>query len=98
MGMRWSRSGIAGASAFAALFAGCLLLKLLGNEGAFYLVGLVTLPFSLVTHEAANLLQDTFALTFEMRSWAEWMLLGVAGVVEFYVIGYALGSAWRKQT
>ena len=96
MRAKWSRSGTVGASAFSVLFAGCLLWKLLGNEGAIYLVGLVTLPFSLVTYAAANLLQDTFALTFEMRSWAEWALLGVAGVVEFYVIGYGLGSAWRR--
>ena len=97
MRMRRSRSGIAGASAFGALFVGCLLWKLLGNEDAIYLVGVATLPFSLVTYAAANLLQDAFALTFEMRSWAEWALVGLTGLVEFYVIGYALGSAWRKR-
>lgn len=92
----WSLSGMRGAKAFAFLFSGCLLWKLLGNGQSIYLVGLVTLPFSLACYAAANLLQDTFGLSFEVRSWAEWGLLGVTGLVEFYFIGHALGGAWRR--
>ncbi|MDY1033996.1 hypothetical protein [Stenotrophomonas sp. CFBP8980] len=96
LGRAWSRSGRWEAAAFALLYLACLLLDLLDSVDFIYLVVMVTLPFSLVAFAAADALQAPLGLSFETLNWVTWVFLGVFGLVEFYVIGHGLGSAWRQ--
>lgn len=96
MSLSGSRSGRWSAATFALLFLVCLWGYIQGESGAVYMIWLVTLPFSLVCHATANALRDAFGLTFEVRNLVEWGLLGITGLIEYYIIGAGLGSAWRK--
>jgi len=81
---------------FALLYVTCLLLDLLDGGDYIYLIVMVTLPFSLVTFAAADAVQAQLGFSFEALNWVVWAFLGVIGLVEFYVIGHGLGSAWRE--
>ncbi len=97
MKMLRSRSGVCCAAIFALIFLACLFSTLLGNGQGVLMLMLVTFPFSLVCDAASSALQDAFGLSFEASNWVDWALLGVTGHVEFHVIGYGLGSAWRGE-
>ncbi|WP_261998187.1 hypothetical protein [Stenotrophomonas sp. Ste96] len=86
--------GQGGAAVFALLYQACLLLDLLDSGDFFYLVVMVTLPFSLVAFAAADALQAPLGLSFETLNLVAWAFLGVFGLVEFYVIATCLIKAF----
>jgi|GEM_PF-4331710 len=94
--IRPSRPGLLGATAFLALFLICLLGASLGNWQSVFLVWMVTLPFSLVCHAIGGALQGALGLSDQARAGVEWGLLGITGLVEFYLMGVLLGRGLKR--
>jgi len=93
---RLSVSGAIFASLFTSLFVFCLVWALQGEGFALIPVFILTLPFSLAVLVLSGGLQHVLGFSDEALNWAVFILSGVAGVFEFYFLGWFMEKPFRR--